>query len=240
MIRLILIALIIVLFLILSIPILGVEYLIGKSHPQKADLQQLRLIQGIFRFILFVAGAKVTVIGEENVPKDEPVLYVANHRSYFDVVSTYSRCPGLTGYIAKYSMHGIPLLSVWMKRLHCLFIDRSNVKNAMKTILAGIDLIKNGVSVFIFPEGTRNRSDQQMLPFKEGSFKIAEKTGCAIVPVAILGSAEIFENHIPFVKAGHITLEYGKPIYPKTLDKENQKKIGAYCQHILEDMLNHQ
>ena len=69
----------------------------------------------------------------------------------------------------------MPLLRTWMRRLHCLFIDRENVKEALKTILAGIDNVKNGISMCIFPEGTRNKTDDLMLPFKEGSFKIAEK-----------------------------------------------------------------
>lgn len=239
MIRLVLVVLFVLLYLIITIPVLGVEYLIGKVNPHAADISQLRMVQWAFRVILVLAGTKVTVIGEENVPQEEPVLYIGNHRSYFDVVTTYARCPGLTGYIAKYSMLKVPLLSLWMKRLHCLFIDRSNVKEALKTILAGIDLVKNGVSICIFPEGTRNRTDELLLPFKEGSFKIAEKTGCAIVPMAITGSADVLENHFPWIKSAHITIEYGKPIYLKDLDKAEQKKIGAYCQHILEEMLTH-
>ena len=66
---------------------------------------------------------------------------------------------------------------------------------------------------------------------------MAEKTGCAIVPMAITGSADILENHFPKVKATHVILEYGKPIYPNELDKETKKKIGAHCQGIIEEML---
>ena len=144
---------------------------------------------------------------------------------------------GLTGYVAKNDMAKVPLLSLWMKRLYCLFINRDDVKEALKTILAGIDHIKNGISMCIFPEGTRNKTDDLMLPFKEGSFKMAEKTGCAIVPMAITGSADILENHFPKVKATHVILEYGKPIYPNELDKETKKKIGAHCQGVIEEML---
>ena len=76
-----------------------------------------------------------------------------------------------------------------------------------------------------------------MLPFKEGSFKIAEKTGCAIIPMAITNSAQILENHFPKIKAAHVILEYGEPVYPKELDKETRKKLGAHCQDIIADML---
>lgn len=226
-----------VLFLILSIPVLFVEWIIGKFNKQAADISQLRNVQWAFRVILFICGTKLTVIGEENVPKDQPVLYVGNHKSYFDIIITYARCPRLTGYIAKDCIAKVPLLSTWMRRLHCLFINREDVKEALKTILAGIDNIKNGISMCIFPEGTRNTTEELLLPFKEGSFKMAEKTGCPIVPMAISGSADILENHFPKVKSTHVVLEYGKPIYPNELDKETKKKIGHYCQNVIAEML---
>lgn len=237
MIRTILAVLFAILYLLIGIPILFVEWLIGKWNPKAADISQLRMVQWAFKVILFICGTKITVIGEENVPKDEPVLYIGNHKSYFDIIITYARCPGLTGYVAKNNMEKVPLLNLWMKRLHCLFIDRDNVKEALKTILSGIDNIKNGISMCIFPEGTRNKNPEGMLPFKEGSFKMAEKTGCAIIPMAITNSADILESHFPKVKRTHVILEYGKPIYPKELEKEEQKHLGSYCQNIIATML---
>ena len=195
------------------------------------------MVQAAFKLILKVTGARITVIGEEHVPKDQAVLYVGNHRSYFDILLTYSRTPRLTGYVAKKEMEKIPLLSTWMKRLHCLFLDRKDIKEGLKTILAGIELIKSGVSICIFPEGTRNRSNEPMLPFKEGSVKMAEKTGCLIIPMAITNSAEIFENHIPRITPCDVIVEYGEPIDPKALSREEKKFLGAYCQKKIQEML---
>lgn len=237
MLRTILVLLFIVIFLIVGIPVLAIEWIISKFNPYAADLSQLRMVQWAFRVILFIAGTKVTVIGEENVAADEAVLYIGNHKSFFDIVITYARCKRLTGYVSKLSMKKIPLLSIWMTRLHCLFLNRDDIKEGLKMILAGIENIKNGISMCIFPEGTRNTTDALMLPFKEGSFKMAEKTGCAIIPMAITGSAEIFENHLPRLKRAHVILEYGKPIYPNELDKETRKKLGAHCQGIIQEML---
>ena len=101
MIRFILVCIVVIGYLILSIPILLVEWIIGKFSPVTKDISSLRIIQAVFRFILRITGAKITVIGEENVPRDIPVLYIGNHRSYFDILLTYSRCPIRTGYIAK-------------------------------------------------------------------------------------------------------------------------------------------
>lgn len=239
MIRLIIILLFVVAFLILSIPILFVEWIIGKFAPHARDISSLRIVQFVFKLIMLLTGSKVRIIGEENVPKDTPVLYIGNHRSYFDIVLTYSRCPGLTGYVAKDSMKKIPLLSTWMERLYCLFLDRTNIKEGMKTILKGIEQMKNGVSMCIFPEGTRNKdAAAPMLPFKEGSFKMAEKTGCPVIPMALTNTADVFENHIPWIRPANIILEYGKPIYIKELDKEDRKFLGAYTQKIIQDMLD--
>lgn len=226
-----------VLFLILGIPVLFVEWIIGKFNRQAADISQLRMVQWAFRVILFICGTKLTVIGEENVPKDEPVLYIGNHKSYFDIIITYARCPRLTGYVAKNAMEKVPLLSTWMRRLHCLFINREDVKEALKTILAGIDNIKNGISMCIFPEGTRNKVDTEMLSFKEGSLKMAEKTGCLIIPVALTNTAEIFENHMPWIHKCKVVIEYGTPIDPKELSREEKKHLGAYCRDRIQEML---
>lgn len=238
MIRLICIVVFLILYLILSIPVFLVEWLIGKFNPQARDISSLRIVQWGFKVILKMTGVKVTVIGEENIP-DEPVLYVGNHRSFFDILLTYSRCKRLTGYIAKKEMEKVPLLSTWMKRLHCLFLDRKDLKQGLKTILTAIEKIKSGISICIFPEGTRNKNEDEldMLPFHEGSFKVAVKANCPIIPMAISGSADIWEAHFPKIKKTHVILEYGKPIYVDQLEKEDKKHLGAYTQNIIHEML---
>lgn len=235
--RIILVAAVVVLFLILGIPLYLLLLLYGKFDRYKSDLYALRIVQGVFKFILWISGVKLTVIGEERVPKDVPVLYVANHNSMYDVLLTYSRCPRLTGYVAKKEILKVPLLRDWMKKLYCLFLDRENPREGLKTILAGIDQVKRGISVCIFPEGTRSK-DGEMIPFKEGSLKIAEKSGCPIVPMALTNTGEIFENHFPWVRSCRVILEYGDPIDPKQLPKEERKFLGAYTQGKIQEMLD--
>lgn len=237
MIRLILVALTLLLYLILGIPVLLIEWVIGRWNPRLRDISCLRMVQAAFKLILWFTGTDITYIGRENIPKDQAVLYVGNHNSYFDILLTYSQCPDLTGYMAKSEMLRYPLLRDWMKRLYCLFLDRTDMRAGLQTILTGIDYIKQGISVCIFPEGTRSR-DGQMQPFKEGSMKMAQKTGCPIIPMAITNSAEIFENHLPRVKPCRVIVEYGAPIYPKELSREEQKFLGSYTQKKIQAMLN--
>ena len=199
MIRVFLIAVFLIVFFLLSIPVFLIEWIIGKFNPRVRDISSLRIVQEAFKVVIFLSGVKLTVIGEENVPKDQPVLYIGNHRSYFDIVLSYSRCPLRTGYIAKKEMERYPLLSNWMRYLHCLFLDRKDIKQGLKTILTAIEKVKSGISICIFPEGTRNANadELELLPFHEGSFKIASKSGCAIIPMAMNNTSEIFEAHMP-------------------------------------------
>lgn len=239
MIRLLVIALFLVVFFIFSIPLYLIEWLVGKVNPHARDISSLRIVQGAFKIILFLSGCKLKVIGEEYVPKDEAVLYIGNHRSFFDVVITYARCPGLTGYLAKKEIEKVPFLSTWMRYLYCLFLDRKDIKQGLKTILTAIDHVKQGISIFIFPEGTRSTGADQaeLLPFHEGSFKVATKTDCLIVPVAITNTSQILEDHFPLIKSTQVTLEYGKPFRPSELSKEDRKIIGSYTRDIIQEMV---
>lgn len=237
MIRFLLIALLLFLYLLLGIPVLLVEKLVAKINPHARDISCLRMVQWAFKLMLWITGADISYIGRENVPKDRAVLYVGNHNSYFDILLTYSQCPGLTGYVAKSEMLRYPLPRDWMKRLYCVFLDRSDLRAGMQMILTCIDYIKNGISICIFPEGTRSK-DGQMQPFHEGSLKMAAKTGCPIIPMAISNSAQIFENHMPFVRPCKVIVEYGAPVYPKELSKEDQKFLGAYTQKKIQEMLD--
>ena len=115
-------------------------------------------------------------------------------------------------------------------------MDRGDVKQNLQIILSAITLVKNGYSIYIAPEGTRNATDT-LLEFKEGSMKIATKGKCPIIPVCLCNTENIFENNLPWIKKGKILIEYGKPIYPNELDKEQKKKIGAYCQDVIAEML---
>lgn len=235
MIRFILVIVFLVSYLILSIPIHFVEWIIGKFNPDFKNRSSQKIVQWAFKVILFLSGVKLTIKGFDHIPKDKAVLYIGNHRSYFDIAITYALAPNLTGYVAKKEMEKVPLLNTWMRYLHCLFLDRDNMKEGLKTILTGIEYINSGISICIFPEGTRNKGDG-MLPFKEGSLKMADKTGCPIVPFALTNTRDIFENHFPKIKKTHVVLEYGKPIYPKELDKEQRKFLGAYTQKVIQEM----
>ena len=187
MIRFILVVIFLIMYGIFSLFALPIEWLIGKINKRAKDRSSLRIVQGAFKIVRFLSGAKTTVIGLERIPKDEPVLFVGNHQSYFDIIISYSLMPRLTGYVAKKEIEKIPLLRTWMKYLYCLFLDRDDIREGMKTIVQGIEYIKNDISIAIFPEGTTQKG-RGLLPFKIGAVKIAHDSGAPILPFIIKGN----------------------------------------------------
>lgn len=187
------------------------------------------------------AGVKAEYEGLENLPDDHPVLYVVNHRSIFDIILTYPLMKQPTGFVSKDSLKKIPLFSTWITLNHGLFLNRDNIREGMKTILTGIDYIKSGYSMVIFPEGTRNKdqtSKTSLLPFHGGSFKLAEKSGVPIIPITIYNSAECFEAHYPKMTPAKVRVNIGKPVIISELSKENQRFLSQYVQDIMQETLN--
>lgn len=213
-----------------------IAFILGKIDEKKKVAFAQKVVRNRFRIIMFLAGAKLECRGIENVPKDEPIMYIANHRSNVDILAGYITVPTLTGFVSKESLEKVPCVSRWMKILKCLFLNREDPREGMKTILQGVEQIKEGYSVFIMPEGTRNRTDE-LLPFHNGSFKLSTKTGCAIVPVAMRNTDKVFRSHFTWFHPVKVTVEYGKPVYPSDLTDEEKKSIGKYMREKVKEML---
>ena len=238
MIRFIASALYLLLYLIITLPLELVIFIIGKFNMPLRDRIGMFFVKYIgFGVVTRISGAKITVNGLENIPDDTACVFVGNHNSFFDVIISYTFMKRPTGYIAKKEFEKYPSLNVWMYFIRCLFINRKDVKQGMKTILKAVEYLKSGISIFIFPEGTRSKNGE-MLPFKEGSFKMAEKSGCPIIPVAISGTASMFEDHFPKITPEKIVFTFGKPIYTKDLEGEDKKHVGHYVQNIIQNMLD--
>ena len=242
MLRTILSLLFALVYVILTLPVLLYFKLIEKSNPGRRDRMAMAMIQWTFRVFLSISGIRLTVLGKENIPKDQACLFIGNHRSIFDIIATYAQMERPCGYVSKNDFEKIPLFATWMRLIGCLFFDRNDLKDGMRMLLDAVQKIRRGESVFIFPEGTRNRneSDLPLLPFHEGSFRIATKSNCPIVPVAISNMVSLFEKQFPRLKPVPVILEFGKPIDPSAFTKAEQKHLGAHVSQIITEMMeNH-
>lgn len=236
MIRTIILAIFLACFFLISLPFYLILPLLSKVSPRSAQSIAQKMVCGALSIIWFICGIKVNVEGKERIPADQPVLYIGNHTSYFDIVTTYPLLPTPTGYVAKKEINKIALLKYWMRSLRGLTFDRKDPHSGMHMIMDAIEEIKTGYSIFIFPEGTRSHTGE-MGEFKAGSFKIATRTNCPIIPVAISGTADIFENHMPVIRPNTVTITFGEPIIPSELSVENKKHIGDFVKKKIADML---
>jgi len=163
----------------------------GLQKPMKVFVY--RLVQGWARTMIPAAGCTVTVTGRENIPKKGGVCFISNHCGYFDIILLLAFCGRPFGFMAKKELLYLPFINLWIFLLGGLFIDRKNIRKAVPIISKGIKRIKAGGGMIIFPEGTRSKG-RGLLPFHQGSIKLATQAGAVIVPVAIEGSYEVFEK----------------------------------------------
>lgn len=163
----------------------------GKNKEKLAYMD--KIILKCTKRLVKLSGADLTVTGTENVPLDEPVLYVGNHQGNMDIPILYSTAPQTMAFVAKKEMEKIPLLGYWMKERGCVFIDRSNPRSSLRGINQAIKSIKSGHPIAVFPEGTRSKGPQ-IGDFKSGSLRIALKSGVKVIPVTIKDSYKLIKK----------------------------------------------
>ncbi len=232
MIRLIILIIVLLIFAVFSLLALPVLWLVSKKSPVAREKASDAIARFMFRLILLICGTKTTAIGLENIPFDRPVLFVGNHRGFFDVIISYTYIKGRAAYVAKKEIIKVPILRRWVTNIRCILLDRSNTRAALKSILTGIEYIKDGTSLVIFPEGTRNNGEG-VLEFHAGSFKLAEKSGCLIVPVVQNNTSAIFEDQKPLLKKAHTVIEFCKPIDMSGMSRDEKKDIAEYVHNIV-------
>lgn len=176
------------------------------------------------RDLLKFAGAKVTVIGIEKLPKDRSVLFVSNHQGNFDIPILLGCIDKPKAFIAKVEMLKMPLIRNWMKQMNCVFLDRGDMRQSLRVMNDAAEYLKQGYSMSIFPEGTRSKGNT-MGEFKPGSLRIATKANVPIVPVTIKGSYKLMEQNGFIIKPAHVEVIISDPIETMGLTKEETNTL---------------
>jgi 1-acyl-sn-glycerol-3-phosphate acyltransferase len=164
------------------------------------------------KLIANTVGARMVVHGVENLPAaGTPVVYMANHQSYMDIPALYGYLPVQFRIIAKESLFKVPFMGWHLSRAGNIPINRTNRREAMRSIAAAVERIREGTSVVVFPEGTRSR-DGRLQHFKVGSFKLAVEAGVPIVPITIVGTCRILPKDSLVFRPGLVDIYIGAPI----------------------------
>ncbi len=241
MIRLIITAIYVFLAVILCLPYHLYVWILSKKDRYKSWYKSWRIARGFFKSVLWLAGTKIEVSGLEKlseVPDDKGVLFIGNHRSYFDILVLQTIADRPLGFIAKKEFKKVPVFSWWVADIGSLFLDRKNIRAGLETINQGTEYMKQGLSLGLYPEGTRNHEDK-MLPFKTGGYRMAEKSGCPMILVAMTGTDDIFENNKPAaLRRAKVKVIFDKAVYPSDLEGKERKEFYASIPDRLQDMMD--
>ena len=191
------------------------------------------------RSILFVSRIKVTVNGLSNVDPSKSFIYMSNHQSNFDIPVLLAHIPGQFRWLAKAELFKIPIFGHGMRGAGYISIDRFNRDSAFQSIDQAAKKIKDGVSVMIFPEGTRSK-DGRIRSFKKGGFIMAVDSGVPIVPVVVRGTWPIMSKDSLRINRGNVYLDIKQPIDTHGYTRDNKQLLidrvrAVICEGFKED-----
>jgi 1-acyl-sn-glycerol-3-phosphate acyltransferase len=186
--------------------------------------------------ILFVSGIDVYIEGLANIDPSQSYIYMSNHRSNFDIPVLLGCLPIQFRWLAKAELFKIPIFGRAMRGAGYVQIDRSNRKSAFKSIDQVAAKMKNGVSVMIFPEGTRSE-DGNVKPFKKGGFVMAVDSGAPIVPVILRGTRSIMAKGSWRIYPGNVTLSIEKPIVTTGYTRDTKEDLIKIVRSVICEVL---
>jgi len=182
--------------------------------------------------IVWSAGAKIELHGLDKIDFNKSYVFAGNHQSHIDVVAVFSILPLTVRYIAKKELFRIPFFGWAMAAAGIIKVDRSNREKAIKSIDKAGESIKKGVSVILFPEGTRS-PDGEIHAFKKGAFVLATKSGVPIVPISISGTRRILEKHSLSLNPGTVKIVISEPIDSSKYKLEEREKFASDVRQVI-------
>lgn len=184
----------------------------------------VKLIRWWAKWALKLAGVKYDVVGIENVPEDRPVVYVANHQSTLDIPVCMAALPGRVRMMAKHTLFKIPVFGWLLHAEGFVPVNRKDHKKARMSLKPAARNIKKGVSIFVFPAGTRSRTGE-VGSFKTGAYRLAIEAGVPIVPLTLVGAEDLLGAARSLIKKGKITLIVGEPIETGDLEMTDRIRV---------------
>ena len=213
----------IILWVVLSTFVLGILAIIISLFSRTGNIvHRIARIWG--RGILFVSRIRVTVEGLARIDPLRSYIYMSNHQSNFDIPVLLAHLPVQFRWLAKAELFKIPIFGRAMRGAGYVRIDRFNRQSAIDSINEAAAKMKDGVSVMIFPEGTRSR-DGNIRPFKKGGFVMAVDSGVPIVPIILRGTRPIMEKSSLRINTGDVSLQIKKPIETTGYTRETKNNL---------------
>ncbi len=217
-------------YLAITIPALAWVKLLEKSgRYSERDAFAERFSMMLARGLFYLTGSSIDIEGAENIPVG-PALYVSNHPSHIDsaVIHGFIRKP--KGFVADKEAGRIPILRIWFKYMKCVFIDRKNVMQNIKSMEESLRILKTGHSLVIYPEGRINAAGK-LNSFRKGCLKLAAKTGVPVVPITLVNTEKVMNHAGRGIHSSSVKCIISAPI---TLSQYSEKNENAQVEKVRE------
>lgn len=204
-----------IILMVLKLILKAPYYLLGIWWSGKRKDYDLNKSYAFVKKVAMAANraGRVTIesYGIENLPEEDGFIFFPNHQGLYDVLAFLESCPRPFAFVIKKEASNVILLKQVISALRSFVMDREDIKQSLQVINQVTEEVKKGRNFLIFPEGTRSKLGNKLLPFKGGTFKSAMKAKCPIVPCALIDSFKPFDEST--IKPVTVKLIYLPPIY---------------------------
>lgn len=185
---------------------------------------------------MWLSGAELILDGLDNIPAEGGVVLCSNHQGAFDIPLLLGYMPRQLGFVAKQELRKIPLLGWWMAQLGCLFLDRTNRRQALTVMRAGVAALKGGEALVVFPEGTRSGSST-LGEFRQGSLRMAVSAGVPVVPITIVDSYRLREAQGWRIRPAKVRVVVSPPLDTAGMQREDKRELLATVRETMTSQL---
>lgn len=216
--------------LVLGLVVIFLSFFVRSGNP----MHKIARFWG--RSILIVSRIKVSVKWPADIDRSKSYIYMSNHQSNFDIPVLLGHLKVQFRWLAKMELFKIPIFGHAMRKAGYISIDRNKRESAFKSLKNAAREIKSGVSVLIFPEGTRSRNGK-IRPFKKGGFIMAIDSGAPIVPIVISGTRSIMTKGSIKINPGKVSVVVHQPIQTSVYTRETKEALMERVRRIICDGL---
>jgi len=188
------------------------------------------------RIWCFLSGFKLEIHGREHIDRNQPYIYIFNHRSFFDAPIIPIAIPQQVRALGKKELSQIPFFG-WVVGRFAVWVDRDNPESRKESIPKLIEILQKGISIVVAPEGTRNDSGDLLLPFQRGAFRLSIETGIPVLPLAVIGADKIHKRGSLLLRPGKVRIYFSKPILPPLHHESAIEEYSLKCRSRIEDMI---
>ncbi len=208
----------------------------GSIEDTHTEQERYRYLRMIIKKVNKSGRVTVDGYGIRHIPQEKGFILFPNHQGMFDMLAIIDTCDQPLSVVVKKEAANIILVKQVIALLRGLSIDRQDIRESMKVIGQMTEEVKEGRNYVIFAEGTRSKDENQILPFKAGTFKSAVNAKCPIVPVALIDSFRPFD--ISSIKKETVQVHYLKPIYPEEYAGKKTTEIAEIVHDRIQEEIN--